>query len=85
MLAVIGHSHNELGRFTVHDPVHHGHDQSQLTVQIKLDISDRRTHIGSALDNCVTLTFDPYLRATASISQDYWGDIKEAGSGAEPR
>ena len=32
VLAVIGHSHSELGGFTVHDPVHHGRDQSQLTL-----------------------------------------------------
>jgi len=32
--------------------------------------SDRRTHIGSAFDNCVTLTFDHCLRVNAC--SDYY-------------
>jgi len=40
------------------------------SVQIKLDTlafmdSDRCTHIGSTFDNCMTLTFYPYLRVNA--------------------
>ena len=43
--AVTGHSHGELRRFTAHDPVRHGCDQSQCTQLMKQSVEIRSDEV----------------------------------------